>query len=216
MLATEFEVSRRTIKRDVEYMKEQMSLPIAYDSKRCGYYYTAPVEKLPHVEVTQREMFSLLFAFKAATQMQATPFQQPLTRAVQKLTAEHGEHEYALADLDRLISFRPFAPEDTKPATLDLLAAADSRTAVEFTYRKVGGNEAMRRRVHPYHVTCIDSQWYLLAFDTRRKALRTFVVSRVRDARTVDENFIRPADFKPADFCAGVSARSAGRRIIRW
>jgi predicted DNA-binding transcriptional regulator YafY len=142
--------------------------------------------------------------------------QQPLTRAVQKLTAEHGEHEYALADLDRLISFRPFAPEDTKPATLDLLAAADSRTAVEFTYRKVGGNEAMRRRVHPYHVTCIDSQWYLLAFDTRRKALRTFVVSRVCDARTVDENFIRPADFKPADFCAGVSARSAGRRIIRW
>lgn len=203
-LAHEFEVSRRTIKRDVEYMRERMNLPIAYDGDRGGYCYTAPVENFPDVDVTQREMFSLMIAYKAATQMQAAPFQEPLDRAVEKLAAQQGEQEFVRADLDRLISFRPFGPENSNAEALDLLTSATkNRTAVEFTYRKVGGAEATRRRVHPYHVTCIDGQWYLLAFDTARRAMRSFVVSRMRDAQTLDEKFIKPADFNPEEYLSG-------------
>ena len=35
-----FEVSRRTILRDVEYMCLMLSAPIGYDRRRQGYYYT--------------------------------------------------------------------------------------------------------------------------------------------------------------------------------
>jgi hypothetical protein len=44
-LAAEFEVSPRTLKRDVEFMKDRMRLPIEYDPRRWGYYYARPVER---------------------------------------------------------------------------------------------------------------------------------------------------------------------------
>jgi predicted DNA-binding transcriptional regulator YafY len=39
-LAEEFEVSTRTAKRDVDFMKCRLNLPIEYDVRRNGYYYT--------------------------------------------------------------------------------------------------------------------------------------------------------------------------------
>ncbi|HOY59078.1 MAG TPA: HTH domain-containing protein, partial [Verrucomicrobiota bacterium] len=36
-LAREFEVSSRTIKRDIDFMKCRLELPIEYDDRRYGY-----------------------------------------------------------------------------------------------------------------------------------------------------------------------------------
>jgi hypothetical protein len=38
--AVDYEVSVRTIKRDIEFMKDQLEAPVAYDTERRGYYYT--------------------------------------------------------------------------------------------------------------------------------------------------------------------------------
>src|SRR5262245_22717170 len=48
-LAKEFEVSPRTIKRDVQWMKDHWDLPIAYNRSRRGYYYSKPVDQFPGV-----------------------------------------------------------------------------------------------------------------------------------------------------------------------
>ena len=39
-LATEWEVDERTIKRDIEFMKDRLDAPIEYDRNRRGYFYT--------------------------------------------------------------------------------------------------------------------------------------------------------------------------------
>jgi predicted DNA-binding transcriptional regulator YafY len=36
-MAKEFEVSSRTVKRDIDFMKCRLNLPIEYDSHRYGY-----------------------------------------------------------------------------------------------------------------------------------------------------------------------------------
>lgn len=43
-LANEMEVGVRTIGRDVEFMRDRLRLPIAYDRKRNGFYYEAKAE----------------------------------------------------------------------------------------------------------------------------------------------------------------------------
>src|SRR5262245_8101845 len=45
-LAQEFEVSVRTIMRDVEYMQNMLKLPLEYDAQHQGYIYTKPVRWL--------------------------------------------------------------------------------------------------------------------------------------------------------------------------
>src|SRR5689334_15208898 len=84
-VAKEFEISTRTVKRDVEYMKDSLNLPIAYDRVRGGFYYTRPDVQFPTVAVTEAEIFALFVAHKAIAQYHGTPFQAPLEAAFRKL-----------------------------------------------------------------------------------------------------------------------------------
>src|SRR4051794_31598026 len=71
-LAREFEVSVRTIKRDIHYMKERLTLPLAFDVPRNGIYFTKPVPHLPQIPLTEREMFHLFIASQALAQYEGT------------------------------------------------------------------------------------------------------------------------------------------------
>jgi predicted DNA-binding transcriptional regulator YafY len=46
-IAGEFEVSPKTIQRDVNFMRDQLGLPIEYDKRRFGFHYTRPVGGFP-------------------------------------------------------------------------------------------------------------------------------------------------------------------------
>src|SRR5213592_3585829 len=85
-LAREFEVATRTIKRDIDFMKDRLELPIEYDSRRYGFSYSKPVDQFPGVAVTEAEVFASLVAHKAIAQYHGTPFQKPLRAAFEKLT----------------------------------------------------------------------------------------------------------------------------------
>jgi len=71
----------RTILRDIEFMRDQLLLPIEYDPQRRGYYYTRPVENFPGVVVSESELFALLVAQKAVAHYKGTPFYRPLQTA---------------------------------------------------------------------------------------------------------------------------------------
>src|SRR5688572_26406348 len=48
-LSREFDVSQKTVKRDVEWMRVHWDLPIEYDRQRHGYYYSREVKQFPGV-----------------------------------------------------------------------------------------------------------------------------------------------------------------------
>src|SRR6266850_6348339 len=63
-LATELEVSTKSIGRDIEFMRDRLQLPIAYDGARFGYHYTEEVSSFPTLQITEGELFALLVAEK--------------------------------------------------------------------------------------------------------------------------------------------------------
>src|SRR5262245_44451835 len=48
------ERSPETAKRDVEFMQDSLRLPIEYDAKKHGLYFTEPVKNFPLLPVTQK------------------------------------------------------------------------------------------------------------------------------------------------------------------
>lgn len=50
-LADEFEVSAKTVQRDVNFMRDRMGLPIEYDKGRFGFRYTRAVSGFPSMAV---------------------------------------------------------------------------------------------------------------------------------------------------------------------
>ena len=61
-LAAEIEVVTKTIHRDIEFMRDRMGLPIEYDERKYGYYYTEEVSAFPTLQITEGELVALLIA----------------------------------------------------------------------------------------------------------------------------------------------------------
>src|SRR6266404_2024907 len=86
-LARVFEVSSKTIQKDLQFMRDRLDLPLAYDSRRYGYHYEKEVTKFPIFQVTEGELFALLVAEKALQQYRGTDLEKPLMSAFQKIAA---------------------------------------------------------------------------------------------------------------------------------
>ncbi len=196
-LARLLEVSTKCIARDIEFMRDRLELPLAYDRARHGYSYTEPVSAFPTLQITEGELFALLVAEKALQQYRGTSFERPLLSAFKKLAAQLPDTvSFNLADWDQTISFRTSAEPILNLEIFDALAKATAqRRQIRFLYRKPGDQKSEERVVDPYHLANINGEWFLFAFDHARKDIRTFVPARMAQIAPTGHTFDRPAKF---------------------
>ncbi len=190
-LADSLEVSTKTVLRDIEFMRDRLNLPVAYDSARFGYHYTSPVESFPTLQITEGELFALLVAEKALQQYRGTPYEKPLLDALRKLERTLPDTiSLNLAHWEQTISFRTSAEPMLQLELIDRLArAAASRQELRLLYRKPNRKPAEERLVHPVHVANVNGDWYLFAFDLLRNDIRTFVPARIEKAIPTGKSF---------------------------
>jgi predicted DNA-binding transcriptional regulator YafY len=200
-LARSIEVTTKTIQRDLDYMRHQLSLPIEFNYAQGGYYFTKPMTDLPLFQLTESELVSIFVAQKALEAYKGTAFEQPLRTAFQKLqAATHSlgtKISISWEDLGAAISFRHFEAylPDAKIFT-DLAKAIQNEELIEFKYKKLDAAAYERRTVEPWHLACVAGQWYLLGYDQTRAARRIFVLARTRDVCSAKRPFSAP---KPGD-----------------
>jgi proteasome accessory factor B len=78
----------------------------------------------------------------------------------------------------------------TKGSRLGLLSPALSSKGGE---GDAGAGEM--RRVRPYHLACVGSQWYLFGYDHLRRDIRKFVPARMKNLRVLEARFEKPKNF---------------------
>jgi predicted DNA-binding transcriptional regulator YafY len=205
VLARQFEVSVKTVQRDVDFMRDQLMLPIEYHTREHGFFYSRPVGQFPLITVSEGEVVALLVAQKAAEQYRGTPFEKPLQSAFQKLVSSlAGETNISLHELSEAVSFHSAGVPNSQIKLFELLTEAlVSNHLVEFDYFSLRANKAELRQVAPYHLACINNQWYLIGADQSRAQLRTFALTRIANVKDLQVPFDRPADFSVAKMLAG-------------
>lgn len=218
-LVRTLEVSRKTIVRDIAFMRDRLDLPIEYDPLILAYRYTHPVNAFPTVHVTEGELLALLVAQRALQQYQGTPFHRQLQVAFEKLAGGlRDKISFSPADELRAVSFKNIGLGKTDLAVFNTLSSAVLRQQeVTFVYRKPGDARKTARRVRPYHLANRENLWYLVGFDCERAALRTFALPRIADAEVTKIAFARPPDFSPEKFFAnalGVLGGAGDYRVV--
>jgi len=195
--AREFEVSTKTVHRDLEFMRYQLDLPIEYDARRYGFFYTENVDSFPTLQITEGEFVALVVAERALEQYRGTTFEKPLLSAIRKMEqALPDTISLSLGDVQQTISFRTRAEPILNLEVFDLLAKATAaRQQLELSYRKPGQQTVEQRVVDPYHLANINGEWFLFAYDHLRKDIRTFVPARIRAVKATGKKFPRPAKF---------------------
>jgi predicted DNA-binding transcriptional regulator YafY len=196
-LARRLEVNPRTVQRDLEFLRDRLGAPLAFEPARNGYRYTQPDYRLPFVRLTEGEIVALFLGGQVLRQYRGTPFAADLQRAFARLTDLLPDE--VSVPLDQAAAALSVTPTAQAAIDLDVFRTLTSAVAagqrLEIDYWTAGRNVRSVRRVDPYHLTLIDGDFYLIGHCHQRRDVLMFAAQRVRSARTTGETFARPADF---------------------
>jgi predicted DNA-binding transcriptional regulator YafY len=196
-IAERFEVTTKTAQRTLDFMRDQLRLPLAYSGARRGWFYTEPAYALPVIEVTEGELVAILLAEKLSRQCRGTAIGQQVEEAFAKvLRALTSTVSVDFAALAEAHSFEAAPASELDPDLFRRLGrAAIDRRRLEMTYFTAARGELTRRSCDPLHLRNHLGEWYLIAFDHRRGEVRDFMASRIREVSVTEEIFDWPAGF---------------------
>lgn len=201
-LARLLERSDRTIKRDLQFMRDQLGAPLVFDRVRKGWRYRKPGWALPPVEFNEGE---LLAFFTAAEVLRATghaPEVILLRAALAKLAAFlPSEINVSAATLGEALTFQPLPHVIVEPATLQALAraAAEHRT-ISLDYYSQHRNEQTHREADVLLLHNFAGDWYAVAYDHLRREVRDFHAGRIRRLSLTTKYFDPPANWNADDY----------------
>lgn len=204
-IATDLGMTRKTIQRDITFMRDELGLPIAYDELRHGYWYTKAVGDFPYLRATAEDLVALIVARNALSHLGDTPLVASLRASFQRLQRGMQDRvSIPWSDLDHAFSVKATGLTSRDIAVFEKIARAVlERLEVRFDYTKLSAEKAEPRRVQPYHLAEIDGGWYLIGHDLDRDARRTFAVQRIKGLSLTARHFIRPVNFRLEDHFAG-------------
>lgn len=201
-LATDLEVSRRVIFVDRDFMITRLGAPIEYDRVRGGWYYSDETWVLPGIIVTEGELLAFFLSVEVAKRYLGTGLEATLRSAVEKLSKSIKGS--VSVDLDTLKSHYSFtAPTllaTNEGALLALHQAISESKKIWMRYYTASRDDHTERVIHPYHLSNIRGDWYLIAFDELRQEIRNFSVGRIEDWKSLAEKFRRKPDFSVAQY----------------
>jgi proteasome accessory factor B len=202
ILAAKFEVSSKTVLRDIAFMRDRLDLPVEYDPRICAFRYTESVDNFPTVQITEGELLSLLVAQKALEQYKGTPYHHQLQTAFQKLTASMRDKvSFTPATNRATVSFHNVGPGKADLKIFERISRAVAESLeVDLDYKKPKSQATERRKVRPYHLANRDNFWYLVGHDLERNSLRNFAVARIESVKVTAIQFTRPPGFSPEQY----------------
>jgi len=180
-LASHFEVSPRTIYRDVELLSSA-GIPIYMTKGKGGGISLLSDFVLNKAVLTDSEKSNILSALHA---VDAVSLEQANT-AVQKLSSLFGNTNVDWVEVD----FSGWANADEETNLFSVLKAAIiGKKRVAFHYHSSEGS--IHRTVEPIKLCFKGQSWYLYAYCTVRKDYRFFKLRRIKKLELLSEHFER-------------------------
>src|SRR5881394_1175933 len=77
-IARDLRVSKKTAVRDLDVLRNDWRVAMAYDEVKHGYYLTEKVTRLPWMPVTEFELFTIAISQQVLEMYKGMGFQKPL------------------------------------------------------------------------------------------------------------------------------------------
>ena len=187
-LVYELEVSRATVKRDLEYLRDRLHAPIAWDRSLRGYRYQPPKGDesryaLPGLWFNASEVHALLTMEHLLSNLQPSLLSshiEPLRSRIRMLL-DSGDH--AANEIVRRIRVLHMAARPVELGSFEVIASAVlGRYRLYIAHYNRRTNKTISREVSPQRLVHYRDNWYLDAWCHLRNALRSFAVDAITDA----------------------------------
>ena len=187
----ELGISRATFKRDLEYLRDRMNMPVIWDRDRGGYRLdegasTAHLFQLPGLWFSSEEIHALLTMEQLLERLQPGLLGaqvRPLRNRIRRIL---DSGDFAAGELNRRIRIlqmgvRPVDPENFQAISSALL----SRRRLHIEHFQRSRNETLSRDISPQRLVYYRDNWYLDAWCHLRQALRTFSIDAITEAKVL-------------------------------
>jgi predicted DNA-binding transcriptional regulator YafY len=178
-LADRLEVSGRTIRRDVERLRE-LGYPVESLTGPAGGYRLRAGTAMPPLLLDDEEAIAIAVGLRTAARASVTGIEETAVRALVKLEQVLPKHlRRRVGALGSATIAPPVGGPTVDPQHLTVIAAACRDTErLRFAYRRRDGTDS-RREVEPHTLVNLGRRWYLVAWDRGREGWRTFRVDRL-------------------------------------
>lgn len=214
-LAARLGVSARTLRRDVDRLRE-LGYPVASQRGADGGYQLAPGAALPPLVLDDDESVALVVALHAAVQSSVAGVAESSVRALAKVVQVMPARLRRQAEALRAMTVpAPWTTDDAAvdPRVLTAVAQAcrdDEILELAYTTREGARSD---RRLEPHQLVLLGRRWYLVAWDLGRFDWRSFRVDRIEAPRATRDRFHRrelPVPDAAAFVRAGIEAQAGG------
>jgi predicted DNA-binding transcriptional regulator YafY len=180
-LVERLEVTDRTLRRDVDRLRS-LGYPVHSTSGIAGGYSLGAGASLPPLMLDDEEGIAVAVALQTAAGGSVAGIEDAAQRALAKLeqvfpTRLRRRLKGLRASIVRLDG-HGHGPQVEMRAVATLAAACAEAHEVAFNYRDYAGHVS-QRSVEPHRLVHMDRRWYLVAWDKRREAWRTFRLDRI-------------------------------------
>ena len=216
-LATRLGVSERTVRRDVDRLRD-LGYPVNASRGTDGGYRLGAGANMPPLLLDDDEAVAIAVGMRTAARSPVTGIEETSVRALAKLEhvlpARLRRRVSALADYTVPIPPDSPAPEIDPAVLITLASACRDNERLRFDYQSHDGTSSVRV-TEPHRLVSWGRKWYLVAWDIERGDWRTFRVDRIAPRTPTGPRFTPrelPAGGDVAAYVArGVS--SAGYRF---
>jgi predicted DNA-binding transcriptional regulator YafY len=184
-------ISRATLKRDLEYMRERFNAPIEYDREANGYRFgkprAGPRYSLPGLWFSPAEIQALLTMQQLLANLQPgllEPHVQPLLARLRAILAS-GDHSWE--EVEKRIRILQPGRRESKAEHFGVVATALlRRLRLQIAHYNRNEDRETVREISPQRLVHYRDNWYVDAWCHLREDLRSFAVDAIRGAALVE------------------------------
>lgn len=180
-LAEHFEVSRRTVNRDIEDLC-RAGIPIVTRQGVNGGISIMEGYKIDRMLFTNAEMQDILAGLRSLDSVNGTNRYGML---MEKLSA--GSSDFMVGNQSVLIDLSSWYKSSLAPKIELIRASIDQRRELEFTYYAPKGESL--RQIEPYYLIFRWSSWYVWGWCRKREDFRLFKLNRMEKLRAAERTF---------------------------
>lgn len=213
-LADRLDVTARTIRRDVDKLRE-LGYPVDATRGVAGGYRLGAGAELPPLLLDDEEAVAVAIGLRTATGGAVSGIEESSLRALAKLEQVLPRH--LRRRVNALQTHTAALPSPTSAAVdhellSTIASAARDCERLRFGYRRHDGSSA-RRLVEPVRLVHAERRWYLVAWDVERDDWRLFRVDRIDGRPMTDRRFAprEPPAQDVAEYVRRQVVRARGR-----
>ena len=195
-LADRFEVSPRTIYRDIDAIN-MAGVPVLSTSGVGGGFAIMEQYKIDKKVFSAADLSAILMGLSSLTGMiRGEELVNALTKVKSFIPADRAK------DIERrtnqvLIDLSPWSSNRTVQPNLELIQTALRQSKLlSFTYTDQRGTK-LSRKAEPYQLVLKNSQWYWYGYCLTRQDFRLFKLSRTSNLHLLAETFVQRDHPKP-------------------